>query len=808
MRVVISIMAVACVLGFSSSNFRLDAAITGVPRTSAPSEPLVRSVDLSSGETQEVVLADGTRVKVKLLGLEEVRDGLRQAVRQARVRLEVNGTTLVVTSATYHLPVSVAGVQVDCPVTRGYTVAASTGTPWGLQKDARVRLWPGGWPWMRPGRFTCPVRQRWLASDTQMANEPTFVNGDEQPGRTNIYYHWGLDFGGAEGLVEVVAATDGLVVSAAGQTLPGHHDSPVRPRPDVIYIVDELGWYYRYSHLLTIEVRAGQRVRMGQRLGLLGKEGGSGGWSHLHFDITRRQPSGLWGIEEAYAYVWEAWRNEYRPKLVAVARPHQLAAVGQPVLLDGGKSWSSDHSIVRYDWSLSDGSTASGPTVRRTYNRPGTYSEVLKVTDRHGREAWDFTVVQVLDPARPDQLPPTIHAAYWPTLDLQAGDAVTFKVRSFRIREGEETWDFGDGTPPVQVRSDGNARVHDPQGYAVTTHRFAQPGNYLVRVQRTNARGEPAQAHLWVPVAAALKPQTTLSIQNGQWHLNGTVTYPGARAQGLLMNVRMVNAVFEDRRKPEFDPEANTDRFLAKLPDYVAHGVRAFTVCLQGGMPGYEGALNSAFEPDGALRPAYLARVRRLIEACDRLGVAVILGCFYQRQDQVLADELAVRTAVTNVAAWIRRTGFRNVLLEVANEFDHAGFDHPILRSVEGQIELMNLARRTAPGLLVSTSASGHGRYPDRLAQAADFILIHFNGTRLADIPDRIRALKMHGKPVVCNEDDKQGDEGAQAAALCVREGASWGLMLNQLNQYLPFEFHGAADDPIVYRKLKELTSP
>ncbi len=91
----------------------------------------------------------------------------------------------------------------------------------------------------------------------------------------------------------------------------------------------------------------------------------------------------------------------------------------------------------------------------------------------------------------------------------------------------------------------------------------------------------------------------------------------------------MVNSVFEDRRKPDFDPEANTSRFLSHLPDYAAHGVGAFTICLQGGRPRYEGAVNSAFAPDGSLRESYLARVRRVIEACDRHGLVVILGCFY-----------------------------------------------------------------------------------------------------------------------------------------------------------------------------------
>jgi hypothetical protein len=274
------------------------------------------------------------------------------------------------------------------------------------------------------------------------------------------------------------------------------------------------------------------------------------------------------------------------------------------------------------------------------------------------------------------------------------------------------------------------------------------------------------------------------------------------------MNVRMVNAVFEDRERPDLDPEAITACFLQHLPDYAAHGVNAFTINLQGGMPGYEGAVNSAFEPNGALRASYLARARRVIEACDRQGMAVILGCFYQRQDQALADAAAVRAAVANVAGWVRQRGYTNVLLEIANEFDHDGFDHPLIRTEDGEVELIGLAKRTAPGLLVSTSGLGHGRFPDRLAKAADFLLIHFNGVPLDAIPGRIEALRKHGKPIVCNEDPKGGEAGAQAAELCVAHRASWGLMLEEHNQHQPFRFEGAKDDPIVYAQLKELTTP
>src|SRR5207249_6253029 len=74
------------------------------------------------------------------------------------------------------------------------------------------RLWPAGSPFMPPGSFVYPVRQRWFATRTQMGNEPTYVDDGESIGSSRIYYHSGLDIGGAEGLVDVVAATGGLVV--------------------------------------------------------------------------------------------------------------------------------------------------------------------------------------------------------------------------------------------------------------------------------------------------------------------------------------------------------------------------------------------------------------------------------------------------------------------------------------------------------------------------------------------------------------------------------------------------------------------
>jgi murein DD-endopeptidase MepM/ murein hydrolase activator NlpD len=462
----------------------------------------LRVVDLALGETQDVTLADGAKVRVKLLELNEARDTINRAVRLARVKVEVDGRAIALESGNYRLPVTVGRVQIDCSITKGY-VSNSNRDMWNLEKDARLRLWPAGAPLLEPGTFVYPLKQRWFASGTQMANEPVHVNDGESPANKSIYYHNDLDFGGCEGMVDVIAATVGTVISSGTNVLPGYNDTPVRPRYDVVYLLDERGWYYRYSHLFSIDdaIKPGARVTMGQKIGVLGKEGGSGGWAHLHFGIVSRQPSGKWGTQEAYAFAWEAYVREHRPKIIAVARPHHVAWTGEPVMLDGTRSWSPAGKVTRFEWTLTDGTTARGEKIERRYAKPGTYSEVLKVTGPDGAVGYDFAVVQVLDPAaKVGQLPPSIQAAYAPSLAIKAGEPVTFKVRTFRTTHGEETWNFGDGSAPVKVKSDGNVRSLNKDGFAVTTHLFAKPGHYLVRVERRNERDEAAVTHLSVDV--------------------------------------------------------------------------------------------------------------------------------------------------------------------------------------------------------------------------------------------------------------------------------------------------------------------
>ncbi len=314
---------------------------------------------------------------------------------------------------------------------------------------------------------------------------------------------------------------------------------------------------------------------------------------------------------------------------------------------------------------------------------------------------------------------------------------------------------------------------------------------------------------------------TKVSIQDGKWYFNNKMINPDSPAEGLLMNVRMVNSVFEDRgaKIPEkltiFNPRENADSFIAKIPEYVNSGVNAFTISLQGGFPGYEGAINTAFNPDGSMREGYLKHVEKVIRVCDTNKAAVILSCFYQRQHShfsALKGKESIENALKNTVAWITERKFTNVVLEVSNEYRHGGYrnwpDGDWLMSEAGQVELIQLAKQQNSSLLVSTSGMGTGKLEEPLIAAADFLLIHFNNTSLNDYRERIKALKKYKKPIVCNEDDKLKQAGAMALSLSVLNGCSWGYMNSAKNQNIPFEFAGVEDDTLVYIMFKNVTTP
>jgi hypothetical protein len=305
--------------------------------------------------------------------------------------------------------------------------------------------------------------------------------------------------------------------------------------------------------------------------------------------------------------------------------------------------------------------------------------------------------------------------------------------------------------------------------------------------------------------ADAPRHKTSVGIDGEKFTINGRPTYSGRTwhgktIEGLLLNSRMVQAIFDDRNSDtvsrwtypdtkKWDPDRNTREFVAAMPEWRQHGLLALTVNLQGGSPeGYSAAQpwhNSAFNADGTLRSDYLTRLATVLDKADELGMVVILGLFYFGQDGSLTNERAVESGVERAVDWLVEKDYRNVLLEIDNECDVKAYHHAILKA-DRVHELILLARRRAESkifpLRVSTSYAGGAVPKPNVVKVSDFLLMHGNGVK---DPNRIREMVRearhvdgyHPMPILFNEDDHYEFERSDNNFVAAIDGyASWGF--------------------------------
>ena len=308
---------------------------------------------------------------------------------------------------------------------------------------------------------------------------------------------------------------------------------------------------------------------------------------------------------------------------------------------------------------------------------------------------------------------------------------------------------------------------------------------------------------LAVLAAAHAPAQTTVAIRGDDFLINGRPTYEGRqwqshRVEGLLMNNRVVQGTFDDLN-PEtvsrwvypdtgkWDAERNNREFLAAMPEWKAHGVLSFTVNFEGGSPeGYSKKQpweNQPFHADGSLRPEFTARMKRILDEADRLGMAPIVGYFYFGQSARLKTDDNVIRATDTLTHWLLDGGWRNLLVEVNNETNPT-YNPPILRP--GRVhELIARVRETkaADGrrLLVGTSFPVSVMPTAATVRASDFVLLHGNSLPSAEkLVARIRATRALDSsrviPILVNEDDHNDFDSADGRlASCVAEHVSWG---------------------------------
>ena len=297
--------------------------------------------------------------------------------------------------------------------------------------------------------------------------------------------------------------------------------------------------------------------------------------------------------------------------------------------------------------------------------------------------------------------------------------------------------------------------------------------------------------------------QTTVAIDGDRFLINDRPTYEGRSyrdwpIEGLLLNSRMVQAIFDDLN-PEtrdrwaypdtgvWDPERNVSEFLAMLPEYRRHGLLAVTLNLQGGSPeGYSKTqpwINSGFTAEGELDPAYRDRLDRILEALDGLGMVAIVGLFYFGQDERLEDETAVIRATEETVGWLLDRGSTNAVVEINNECDVPRYEHELLQPHRVHELIARARAMTANGrrLPVGTSYRGGSIPSEAVLAVSDLVLIHGNGvtdpTRIGEMVRQTRDLPGYrSMPIVFNEDDHFAfDQPDNNFLTAIAHHASWG---------------------------------
>lgn len=308
-----------------------------------------------------------------------------------------------------------------------------------------------------------------------------------------------------------------------------------------------------------------------------------------------------------------------------------------------------------------------------------------------------------------------------------------------------------------------------------------------------------------IPVLSSAKTkakQTVVSIKGEKFYINGKPTYKGRQWQGhsiegLLMNSRMVQGIFDDSNPAtvdnwkypdtqKWDAERNTNEFVAAMDEWYAKGLIAFTLNLQGGSPmgyGNKGWINSAIDLDGNLRPEYMARLKKILDRANEKGMVVMLGIYYFGQEKYLKNEAAVYKGVDNTINWLFENNYRNVLIEVVNETGPKTYKHKVLCSdrIHEMIDYIKSKKKNGCRYLVTTSYSGKVIPGEAVVKSSDYLLLHGNDVHnpagIAEMVLKTKAINGYKPmPIVFNEDDHfDFEKPSNNFVEAVKAYASWG---------------------------------
>lgn len=467
----------------------LFGGLEGLPHESKHDEqpratlPLVFELDLGQARQIRVTGPAGpVERSVQLLAVREfywpnhhIPDlAQRRVFRSAEVDVEVSGTRTTLLARPFEMPRTINGLRLNVETTRGWATAPQLDPMPEVRGAVRFSCVAAGAPW-GPSELRFPVRNyRWRANtygNTWLALVPY----------NQHYYHRGEDFGAIPDQLEVIASLGGMITRSP---LPDGDKDSNGLRIRCLSGVD-LDYYHMDLETIVPCRTNGAAVKTGDPLGCTGMT-----WAgrksqhndpHLHWGVS------VGGVPLAsYPFVVEAYLRDYADPLLAVAGGYHYALPGETVELDASRSLARPgRRIVRYQWRLHDGREVDGPRASVQANRPGLFSEELRVLADDGSEDRDYAQLRVWNA----KIGAPFAAGWfyhWPVRGGRPGAQILFWNRLYKTT-GPVEINFGDGSGPVRM-------------YQEITHAYGKAGTYTASLRSLGPADEPVEVRMRVVI--------------------------------------------------------------------------------------------------------------------------------------------------------------------------------------------------------------------------------------------------------------------------------------------------------------------
>lgn len=224
-------------------------------------------------------------------------------------------------------------------------------------------------------------------------------------------------------------------------------------------------------------------------------------------------------------------------------------------------------------------------------------------------------------------------------------------------------------------------------------------------------------------------PNYIFSVMGEKTYLNGQ--------EIVLKGLRLSNALISDK---------TVDETIAQLDTFAYYGLNSFSVYFQGSRFGDV----KGYREDATLDPIYASRMSRLIEAANKKGFVVLVGCLYWSTSRAKWDSWTqeeANLAIANTVRWLKEHDYRNVFVDVDNE------GMALKSNKIDNLKLVKAGKAIDPSCIIATNFKGGPPLE------ADLAIHHSN--------------RVNGKPYVQTEGSAPKAPGGYWGAYS-KQGSQW----------------------------------